>query len=117
MSSLALILAARCRFLGGSVELEKAGVGFDYASGVGFDLSNAVIAIVGGLVVGVVLFVPFVALSYRHRGRLTFWRLIGWAAGLVYFVAIWSYTLLPLPDRGASSASGTTSIRSRSCGT
>lgn len=55
------------------------------------------LAVVLGLLVGVVLFVPFVAVSYRLRGRLTVGRFALWGAALVYFVAIWTYTLLPLP--------------------
>ncbi|MBW1640467.1 VanZ family protein [Microbacterium resistens] len=51
-----------------------------------------------GLVFGVLLFVPFVAISYRRRGRLTVGRLVLWLAALIYFWAIWTYTLLPLPD-------------------
>ena len=51
-----------------------------------------------GIIVGVVLFVPFVAISYRRRGGLSLSRLILWASALVYFWAIWAYTLLPLPD-------------------
>ena len=56
------------------------------------------IAVGIGAVVGVVLFVPFVALNYRRRGRLRGGRMLLWAAALVYFWAIWTYTLLPLPD-------------------
>lgn len=47
------------------------------------------------------LFVPFVAISYRRHGGLTFGRFALWAAFLVYFLAIWTYTLLPLPDPDA----------------
>jgi len=57
-----------------------------------------VLALVIGALAGVVLFVPFVAISYRRRGGLSFWRFVAWAAALVYFWAIWTYTLLPLPD-------------------
>lgn len=60
-----------------------------------------VIALVVGALVGLVLFVPFVAISYRRRGGLSFWRFVAWAAALVYFWAIWTYTLLPLPDPDA----------------
>ncbi|GAA5034451.1 VanZ family protein [Microbacterium fluvii] len=60
-----------------------------------------VLAVGAGLLVGVALFVPFVALSYRRRGGLSFWRFVGWAAFLIYFFAIWTYTLLPLPDPDA----------------
>lgn len=56
------------------------------------------IAVGIGAVVGVGLFVPFVALSYRRRGHLSVPRALLWAAALVYFWAIWTYTLLPLPD-------------------
>ena len=57
-----------------------------------------VIAVGIGAFVGLILFVPFVALSYRRRGHLSTGRLVLWAAALVYFWAIWTYTLLPLPD-------------------
>ncbi len=59
---------------------------------------SALVAIGLGGIVGVLLFVPFVAVSYRRRGRLGFGRLVLWAGALVYFWAIWTYTLLPLPD-------------------
>ena len=58
---------------------------------------SAILAIGLGLVVGVVLFVPFVAVSYRRRGHLSVGRFVVWASALVYFWAIWTYTLLPLP--------------------
>lgn len=56
------------------------------------------IAIGIGILVGVALFVPFVALSYRRRGHLSAVRLLMWLAALIYFWAIWTYTLLPLPE-------------------
>nr|WP_315267651.1 VanZ family protein [Microbacterium lemovicicum] len=56
------------------------------------------LAIVAGVLVGIVLFVPFVAVSYRRRGGLTFGRFALWFALLVYVLAIWTYTLLPLPS-------------------
>ncbi|MFE6736092.1 VanZ family protein [Microbacterium sp. NPDC057650] len=57
-----------------------------------------VLAIAIGLGIGILLFVPFVAVSYRRRGRLSAGRLLLWLAALIYFWAIWTYTLLPLPD-------------------
>ncbi|MEV4686779.1 VanZ family protein [Microbacterium sp. LWH3-1.2] len=57
-----------------------------------------VLAITLGLVVGVVLFVPFVALSYRRRGGFGVGRFVIWGAALVSVMAIWTYTLVPLPD-------------------
>lgn len=64
----------------------------------GNEFFSGAVAVGIGFVVGIVLFVPFVALSYRRRGRLTLGRFLLWAAALVYFWAIWTYTLLPLPD-------------------
>lgn len=64
-------------------------------------------AITLGLAAGVILFVPFVAVSYRRRGGLTVGRFALWTAALVYFVAIWTYTLLPLPDPQAMVCAGT----------
>jgi len=72
----------------------------------GNEVYSAAVAIGLGAVVGVALFVPFVALSYRRRGRLTVGRTLVWAAALVYFLAIWTYTLLPLPDSGAYACAG-----------
>lgn len=61
---------------------------------------SAVVAVLLGLLVGLLLFVPLVAVSYRRRGRLTLGRFLLWAAALVSFLAIWTYTLLPLPRTG-----------------
>lgn len=57
-----------------------------------------VLAITAGVVVAVLLFVPFVALSYRRQGGFGAGRFVLWAAALIYLMAIWTYTLLPLPD-------------------
>lgn len=61
----------------------------------------AIVAILLGLVIGFLLFVPFVAVQYRRHGRLTWRQLLLWAAFLVYALALWTYTLLPLPDPNA----------------
>lgn len=55
-------------------------------------------AIVGGLVLAGLLFVPVAAIRYRRSGRLTATNLIVLVAVLVYGLALWTYTLLPLPD-------------------
>ena len=65
---------------------------------VGNEVLAGGLAIGAGVVLGLILFVPFVAVSYRRRGRLTLGRSLLWAAALVYFFAIWTYTLIPLPD-------------------
>lgn len=63
----------------------------------GNEVYSAVVAIALGIVIGIAVFVPFVAISYRRRGGLSFGRFVLWSAALVYFFAIWTYTLLPLP--------------------
>ena len=73
----------------------------------GEQLKLGVIAVGFGVVFGILLFVPFVAISYRRRGRLTLGRSMLWAALLVYFLAIWTYTLLPLPDPAGIRCTGT----------
>lgn len=59
---------------------------------------NALLAVALGAVVCVALFVPFVAMSYRRRGGLTWGRALLWIAAAVYGWAIWTYTLIPLPE-------------------
>lgn len=71
--------------------------GLSYTGPVQVHVYSALVAIGLGLGVGLLVFVPLVAVSYRRRGRLTTGRLLLWAATLVYFLAIWTYTLLPLP--------------------
>ncbi|WJL94104.1 VanZ family protein [Microbacterium sp. ET2] len=61
-------------------------------------ITPGIVAVLLGAFAGVALFVPFVAISYRRRGRLSAGRLLLWAAALMYFWAIWAYTLVPLPD-------------------
>ncbi len=61
-------------------------------------VGSGVLAVVAGAVIAVLAFVPFVAVSYRRRGRLTVWRTLLWASAAVYFWAIWTYTLIPVPE-------------------
>lgn len=60
----------------------------------------AVIAVFVGLGLAVALFIPFIAISYRRRGSISAWWLIGWVALLSYAMALWTYTLMPLPVEG-----------------
>lgn len=62
---------------------------------------QAMLAILAGLVVSVALFVPFVFISYRTHGHMSLRRGALWAAAAIYGWAIWTYTLLPLPDPGS----------------
>lgn len=59
----------------------------------------AAVAIAGGLVLAVALFVPFAAVTYRREGALGVGDLAALVAVPVYGLALWTYTLLPLPDR------------------
>ena len=58
---------------------------------------SAVVAIAGGLVLAVLLFVPVAAVMYRRNGSLTGGDLATLVATTVYGLALWTYTLLPLP--------------------
>ena len=66
----------------------------------------AAVAITLGLVVAVLVFVPFVALSFRRRGGFGAGRFLLWGGALVAVMAIWTYTLLPLPDPDAIRCAG-----------
>ncbi|MGB3699229.1 MAG: VanZ family protein [Gordonia sp. (in: high G+C Gram-positive bacteria)] len=68
---------------------------------------SAALAIGMGVLIGALVFVPFVAVSYRRRGRLTIGRTALWSGALVYFFAIWTYTLFPLPDPDTLVCAGT----------
>ncbi|MGN7970717.1 VanZ family protein [Microbacterium sp. 22296] len=61
-------------------------------------VGSGVLAVVAGAIVAVLAFIPFVAISYRRRGGLTLWRTALWAGAAVYFWAIWTYTLIPMPE-------------------
>ncbi len=60
-------------------------------------LGPGVIAVIVGAVLAVALFVPFLAASYRVRGRVTLARTLLWVALLMAFLALWAYTILPAP--------------------
>lgn len=66
----------------------------------------AAVAVVGGLVLAVLLFVPFAAVRYRREGRLSAASLVGLVSVTVYGLALWTYTLLPLPGPSEISCRG-----------
>lgn len=68
------------------------------AAGMGSQELAALVAIFLGLAVSALLFVPFVWFSYRRRGGMSLTRTLFFIAALVYFWAIWTFTLLPLPE-------------------
>lgn len=57
----------------------------------------AYVAVIGGVLVYVVLFVPMLVVQYRRYGRPSGRRLLVAAAAAVYGVALVAYTLLPVP--------------------
>lgn len=58
----------------------------------------ATVAVIGGVVLAVLLFVPVAAVRYRRAGRMTVGDVVALVAVPVYGLALWTYTLLPLPD-------------------
>lgn len=62
---------------------------------------NAVAAIGLGTIAAIVLFVPVAAYEYRRDGTMSPGDLSILLSGAVYSIALWTYTLLPLPDPGS----------------
>jgi glycopeptide antibiotics resistance protein len=62
--------------------------------------TNALAALILGSVVAVLLFIPVAAVQYRRDGTLGANDLAVLICAAVYGVALWTYTLLPLPDVG-----------------
>ncbi len=60
-------------------------------------IAPGLLAVLIGSAVALILFVPFVAASFRARGGLGWRRSIAWFALLISFLAIWAYTILPAP--------------------
>jgi glycopeptide antibiotics resistance protein len=65
---------------------------------VGDQATNALIAIVLGAVLAVVLLIPTAAVQYRLDGRLGPLDITILLSSAVYSLAIWTYTLLPMPE-------------------
>ena len=59
--------------------------------------TNALIAVALGTVVAIVLLIPTAAVQYRRDGRLGPGDLSILLSGAVYGLALWTYTLLPVP--------------------
>lgn len=59
---------------------------------------NAAVAIAGGLVIAVLSFVPAAWVHYRRAGRFGTADVVALVVVPVYGLALWTYTLLPLPD-------------------
>ena len=59
--------------------------------------SSTISAIVAGVILAIVAFVPVVAHRYRATGRLRLIDLLTLLAVAVYAMALWTYTLIPIP--------------------
>ncbi len=68
--------------------------------------TNALIAVALGTVVAIVLLIPTAAVQYRRDGRLGPGDLSILLSGAVYGLALWTYTLLPVPPAGAYACQG-----------
>jgi hypothetical protein len=61
-------------------------------------ITLGVLAVTLGVVVGVLVFVPLVALDHRRRGGFDAGRVVLWAVASLCAMGIWIWALLPLPD-------------------
>lgn len=68
---------------------------------------NAVLAIFFGLGLAVAGFVPAAAIAYRRRGSFPLGRILLLLAAAIYAVALWTYTLVPMPEAGSFTCVGT----------
>lgn len=59
---------------------------------------SAVVAFLAGGFLAAFLVVPYVAWSYRRRGELGVGHALLAGAFLVYLMALWTYTLVPIPE-------------------
>ncbi|MDR1852857.1 MAG: VanZ family protein [Propionibacteriaceae bacterium] len=59
------------------------------------------LAIILGGIITVLLFVPVAIYRYRKKGTLRFGDVLMLVAAAIYFMAIWTYTLYPLPHSGS----------------
>ncbi|MBC6450280.1 VanZ family protein [Actinokineospora xionganensis] len=59
---------------------------------------SAILAFLGGTVLAFLLTLPYVAWSYRRRGEFGLGHAVLAFGLLVYALALWTYTLLPVPD-------------------
>jgi glycopeptide antibiotics resistance protein len=73
---------------------------------VGDQATNALVAIVLGTVLAVVLLIPTAAVQYRLDGRLGPRDLATLVTSAIYALAIWTYTLLPMPVDGTFACRG-----------
>lgn len=68
-----------------------------YPPGMSSTTANALLSLAGGGVLAVLLLIPVAAYQYRRDGRFTLGDLSVMVGALVYGLALWAYTMLPLP--------------------
>jgi glycopeptide antibiotics resistance protein len=73
---------------------------------VGDQATNALVAIVLGSVLAVLLLIPTAAVQYRLDGRLGPLDLTILVTSAIYALAMWTYTLLPMPVDGTFQCKG-----------
>ncbi len=78
-----------------------------YRGRVSDQATNALIAIALGSVLAVVLLIPVAAVQYRLDGRLGPTDLAVLVTAAVYALALWTYTLLPMPAEDTYRCQGT----------
>jgi glycopeptide antibiotics resistance protein len=59
---------------------------------------STILAVLFGSFLAVLAFLPMVAVRYRKAGRLRLIDVLLLLACAVYFVALWTYTLVPIPE-------------------
>ncbi|MDR2347535.1 MAG: VanZ family protein [Bifidobacteriaceae bacterium] len=62
---------------------------------------STILAVFTGAALALAAFLPVVALRYRRVGRLRLIDIVLLVVCAVYFVALWTYTLVPVPESGA----------------
>lgn len=74
-----------------------------YRVGVGGFSASALLAVFFGLFLLPVLFVPYVAWVFRRHGRFSWGHAMITVTTVVYGMALWTYTILPVPDSATMS--------------
>jgi len=64
--------------------------------------TNALIALLTGFAVAWLLVIPYLVWTYRRRGELGLGHAFLTLMFLIYLMALWAFTLLPLPEESAA---------------
>lgn len=69
--------------------------------------ASTVIAVLVGVALAFAAFVPVAVYRYRRHGRLRFFDVVTLVLVACYAAALWSYTLIPLPESKSFTCAGT----------